>query len=216
MKQFYFILIVPIRILFTILGILFSLFRKGSIYNLITEIRFSFYKGYYSSAFKSLGTNLKIKYKIDLIGSELITIGSNFEVLGKLRLGAFKRHNDLSFLPEIIIGDNVSINFNCHISCINKVQIGDNVLMASHIFITDHYHGKIDDSELKKSPSQRELYSPGPVIIENNVWIGEGVTILPNVIIGENCIIGANSVVTKSFPKNSVIVGSPAKVIKKL
>ena len=65
-------------------------------------------------------------------------------------------------------------------------------------------------------PSLRKLYSKGPVIIEDNVWIGEGVAILPNVIIGENSIIGANAVVTKDIPRNSVVGGNPAKIIRTL
>jgi acetyltransferase-like isoleucine patch superfamily enzyme len=65
-------------------------------------------------------------------------------------------------------------------------------------------------------PSERKLISKGPVIIGDNVWVGEGVAILPNVTIGRNCIIGTNSVVTKSIPENSVAAGIPAKVIKKI
>ena len=54
------------------------------------------------------------------------------------------------------------------------------------------------------------------MIIEDNVWIGEGVAIMPNVTIGANSIIGANSVVTKDIPKNSVVAGNPARVIKNI
>ena len=53
-------------------------------------------------------------------------------------------------------------------------------------------------------------------IKENNEWIGEGVAIMPNVTIGANSIIGANSVVTKDIPKNSVVAGNPARVIKNI
>ena len=65
-------------------------------------------------------------------------------------------------------------------------------------------------------PNKRNLISKGPVKIENNVWIGEGACILPNVTIGANSIVGANSVVTKSFPTNSIIGGVPAKLIKEI
>lgn len=58
--------------------------------------------------------------------------------------------------------------------------------------------------------------SSKPVCIGNDVWIGEGVCIMPGVTIGDNVIIGANAVVTHSFPKNVVIVGVPAKIIKTL
>ena len=70
--------------------------------------------------------------------------------------------------------------------------------------------------EINIPPIKRSLFSKGPVIIGNNVWIGSGVIILPNVTIGDNCILGANSVVTKSFEKNSVIAGNPARLIKTL
>ncbi|MBO1922991.1 acyltransferase [Thiomicrorhabdus sp. 6S3-12] len=114
------------------------------------------------------------------------------------------------------IGDNVSINFNCHIGCVNKILIGNNVLIASNVFITDHSHGSINEADLEKPPKDRALVSKGAVIIEDNVWIGDGVSIFANVTIGKNSIIGANSVVTKSIPENCVAVGTPAQVIKNL
>ena len=54
------------------------------------------------------------------------------------------------------------------------------------------------------------------MIIKDNVWIGEGVAIMPNVRIGKNAIIGANAVVTKDVPENTVVGGNPAKIIKQL
>lgn len=63
-------------------------------------------------------------------------------------------------------------------------------------------------------PTQRPIYSKGPVVIGDNVWIGDKATILPNVSIGKGAIIAANSVVTKDVPEYSVFAGNPAKIIK--
>lgn len=94
-------------------------------------------------------------------------------------------------------------------------MIGNNVLVVSRVTILDHFHGNITTSDLLIPPSKRPLSSK-PVCIGNNVWIGEGVCIMPGVTIGDNVIIGANAVVTHSFPKNVVIAGVLAKIIKTL
>jgi acetyltransferase-like isoleucine patch superfamily enzyme len=151
-----------------------------------------------------------------LHGGSNIVIGDNFNTGLRTRLEAYTEHLGSKFKPSIIIGNNVSINHDCHIGAINEITIEDDVLIASKVFITDHYHGEITSNSLLTIPSQRKLYSKGPVKIEKNVWIGEGVVILPNVTIGENSIIGSNSVITKNVPKNSIVGGNPFKLIRTL
>jgi acetyltransferase-like isoleucine patch superfamily enzyme len=166
--------------------------------------------------FSKCGSNFYIESPVYLIGGKSIEIGNDFFCFERLRLEAFHKHNRYKFSPKIKIGNNVSINYDCHIGAINKIIIGNDVLLASRVFITDHFHGDINKRELSIPPNRRKLFSKGPVIIEDGVWIGEGVSIMPNVSIGKNCIIGANSVVTKSFPPNSIIGGIPAKLIRQL
>lgn len=174
---------------------------------------YSFYK---SNEFNKVDNNIKLQYPLYLRGGKYISIGDNFYSDTRLRLEAWDNHLGCQFHPSIIIGNNVSINSDCHIGAINEIIIEDGVLIASKVFITDHYHGEITAQAILTVPSNRKLYSKGPVKIKKNVWIGEGVVILPNVIIGENSIIGANSVVTKNIPKNSVVGGNPAKILKTL
>lgn len=166
--------------------------------------------------FGAVGKDSCIEWPFLLNGPENIYIGDNFSALTYFRIETFNSYETQKFTPKLVIGNNVSFNNDCHIGCINRVEIGNNVLGASRIYITDHYHGSIAVEDLETIPGKRPLSSKGPVIIKDNVWIGEGVAILPNVTIGENAIIGANSVVNKDVPANAVVAGIPAKVIKYL
>ena len=130
-------------------------------------------------------------------------------------MAAIPADREQKFSPELIIGDNVRIEDFCHIGCTEKVVIGNGVLIASKVLITDHYHGVISRKDLNQIPSERLLCSK-PVIIGNNVWIGDTVSIMPGVVLGDNVIVGANAVVTHSFPDNVVIAGCPARIIKEL
>jgi acetyltransferase-like isoleucine patch superfamily enzyme len=184
--------------------------------NLIVKIFNYIYSGVIKIGFKYVGKNFKIQFPLNVIGGDRIEIGDNFRGFSRIRIEAYSKHQNNYYDPRITIGHNVSINYDCHIGCVNKIVIGNGVLIASKVFITDHFHGGTDKIDLLLPPSSRKVISKGPVIIEDNVWIGEGVCIMPNVIIGENSIIGANAVVTKSFPSNSIIVGNPARLLRRI
>ena len=164
--------------------------------------------------------NLEIIHKLErdlsINGAKHIKIGNNFYAGKDIILDAWEVHGEQKFNPEIDIGDNVSLNDNVHISAIDYIKIGNNVLFGRNVFITDNSHGASDLNDILIAPEKRDLSSKGPVIIGDNVWIGRGVVILSGVKIGDNAVIGANSVVTKSVPKNCVVAGAPAKIIKKV
>lgn len=117
----------------------------------------------------------------------------------------------------LFIGSDCEIGDNVHIVARERVEIGDNVLIASKVFISDTSHGRYDNTDPYSTPytcpNDRQLFT-SPVKVGNNVWIGENVVILSGVSIGNGCVIGANSVVTRDLPDNVIAAGSPAKVIK--
>lgn len=176
-------------------------------------IRF-LYSKYISKKFGCCGKNPRIIPLCYLRGEKHISIGNDVILDRGTRIEAWDRYNGRKFHPKIILGNGVILNPNCHIGAINKVILEDNVLIGANTLITDHMHGHICKEELKLSPKRRSLFSRGPVHIQKNVWIGEGVAILPGVNIGENAIIGANAVVTKDVPANAVAGGNPARVIR--
>lgn len=120
--------------------------------------------------------------------------------------------------PCIQFGNNVQINDYVHIGAIEQVYIGDESLLASKVFITDHNHGSFDQrttkAEMLTAPINRPLLAK-PVFIGRRCWLGENVVILAGVTLGDGCIVGAGSIVTKSFPEYSVIVGNPARLLKR-
>jgi len=152
-----------------------------------------------------------------ILGLTNIKIGENFSSGKNFWIEAVISHHKISFNPKIIIKDNVSVNESVHIAATNYVEIGNNVLMASKIYISDHNHGFYagkEQSDPETPPNSRPVTCNKRVVIEDNVWIGEFVAVLPGVTIGRGSIIGCNSVVSKSIPPHSIAVGSPARVIK--
>lgn len=165
---------------------------------------------------KKVGDNLRLSFPLTTYGLENVVIGDNFKCGARLKLRTFSQWEGVKYTPSITIGNNVNIETDCHISAIDSVVIDDNVLIASFVYISDHSHGRTILNDLATPPLNRPLFSKGGIKICKNVWIGEKVTILPNVTIGEGSIIGANSVVTHNIPPYCVAVGNPAKIIKQL
>ncbi|MGT2648722.1 sugar O-acetyltransferase [Streptococcus uberis] len=108
------------------------------------------------------------------------------------------------------IGNNVYVNFNLTLVDDTYIEIGDNTMIAPNVTIISGTH------PLEVSLRQQGYQYNLPVKIGKNCWIGANSTILPGVTIGDNSIIGANSLVTKDIPTNSLALGSPAKVTKKI
>lgn len=190
---------------------------KGFIYRLKSYIHIKWISFLWCSQrklFKRIGKGSSVLELPYIIGYEYIDIGDNFQIGKDVRIEARDKYLSQIFNPSICIGNNVTLAGRCYFSCINKIVIGDGVLMGRDVFITDNSHGDTSDSIIGVAPIKRNLTSKGPVFIKNNVWIGRQVTILSGVTIGENSIVGSNSVVNKDVPSNCVVAGNPARIIK--
>lgn len=111
---------------------------------------------------------------------------------------------------NIEIGENFYANHNLVILDGNKVKFGDNVFIAPNCGFYTAGH-PIDSEQRNKG-----LEYAKPIEVGNDVWIGGNVVVLPGTKIGNNCVIGAGSVVVKDIPENSIAVGNPCKVIRKI
>lgn len=131
----------------------------------------------------------------------IITLGNNNKIQQNVYVGTGK---------NIYIGSHCQINENVRMI---DVQIGNYVMIAPNVNLiggkTHNYH-RLDIPMVM----QGEKYI-GPIIIEDDVWIGINVVVLPGIKIGKGSVIGANSVVTKNIPPYSIVGGVPAKIIKK-
>lgn len=109
----------------------------------------------------------------------------------------------------LMIGKNCEIGDSVHIVALNKVCIGNNLLAASKVFISDTNHGSYKGENISNhdTPPRDRLLVYGETLIGDNVWVGENAVILSGSKIGDGCVIGANAIVSKEIPPYSIVVG---------
>lgn len=122
---------------------------------------------------------------------------------------------------NIYLGNNVSVNMNCTFVDCNEITVGDNVLIASNVQLYTATHPVELSERLTPgwTPGSEQYFCRTyalPIRIGDGCWLGGGVTVLPGVTIGRGSVIGAGSVVTKDIPENSLAVGNPCRVIRKI
>jgi len=113
-------------------------------------------------------------------------------------------------------GKNFIMGDFCQLEGLGGITIGDNVLFASKVFLGTTSHGNYK-GEMQSSPEippNERILKSVPIIIGNNVWVGNNASILQGVKIGNGVVIGANSVVTQNIPDNTMWGGVPARLIK--
>ena len=131
-----------------------------------------------------------------------------------ISLGKYTIMRGSGRISELGKGIKIGHNFGCGDFCFfgsaGGIEIGDDVIMGQNV----RFHAQSHNYEGQDLIRCQGVTSKG-IKIGNNCWIGSGVVILDGITIGNGCVIGSNTIVTKSFPDNCVIVGNPARILKK-
>jgi len=160
------------------------------IYKILKLFQLAYFEGVYVLS----------RFFLKLMGVE---IGKNLKTFP---ITTIEEPNKISIGSNVWIGKNISL-YGC-----NGIKIGNNVVIAKDVSLISGNH-KYSSKEIKINNQEMQLGKP-PIIIGNDVWIGEKAIILKSVNIGEGCVVGAGAVVTKDVPAFSVVAGNPAVIIK--
>jgi acetyltransferase-like isoleucine patch superfamily enzyme len=164
---------------------------------------------YYKIVLKKFGLRSKIISPLKIYGASNISIGNRVIVEYKTWLAAYPHTGSANC--NLIIEDGTHIGHFNHIYATSKIHIGAKVLTADKVYISDNLHSYED---INVAIGEQQIKQIQEVKIGDGSWLGENVCVI-GANIGKGCVIGANTVVTKNIPDYCVVVGSPAKIIKR-
>lgn len=188
------------------------------------RLRYFFYK----YRFKSIGRNVRIDVGVHIEGADLISVGSNVYIdkycviaTGKNLVGKVSREknpNYLGYPGEIIIGDDVHIAQFCILMGYGGISIGNKCVTSAGCKVYSLTNTANDpshpDEVISIQPYNHAPFLLAPVVLNENVWLGLNVIVMPSVSIGKNSFCVSNSLVLKSFSENSCVAGQPAVMIR--
>lgn len=206
-------LIESIFLLGNVIGKFSKLFWPPNLFYLNIVFKEGIFTGRNKGRFGSFGEGSRLSSNMLLVHPEYVYVGKRCHFSPHVIIEMNTIDEDI---PILQIGDSCSFGEFTHITSCNNIIIGEGTLTGRFVLITDNSHGSSSKDEINVPPLERKNFSRGGVKIGKNVWLGDKVTILPNVEIGDNSIIGANSVVSRSIPSNVVAAGCPAKILKYL
>lgn len=159
----------------------------------------------------ALGSRTVLLRSLQINNPKVVAIGSYVTIMRDFVLADLCPTKERT--PKIIIGDGCTILFRFQCNAAESVRIGNNVLIASNVLITDSDH-IVEPGGIPVT--RNDKLETIPVEIGAGCWIGQNSVILKGVKLGDNCIVGANSVVTHDVPERTVVAGNPARRIKRL
>lgn len=149
-----------------------------------------------------LGKGTRIGRRVVISGAGCLEAGRNVLVEHDVYIKAIRDDT------VIRIGREVFIGFHSELDVTHQLWIGDHVLIAPGCFITDHGHRHAAGSLIADQGCDH-----GPVRIEDDVWLGAKVVVLPGITIGRGAVVAAGAVVTRDVEPMSIVAGVPARKI---
>lgn len=177
-------------------------------YRLALRVRAKLFSLGVAGAFASFGEQTVIEPPLRVAGENRIAIGSGIYIgAGSWLLTLDGYGSDVA----LRIGDGTQISGACVISAAQSVTLGEAVLLARNVYISDNLHAfsESDDPVLNQGVGK-----VSPVSIGGGAWLGQNVIVCPGVRIGRNAVVGANSVVLSDVPDYAVAVGVPARIVR--
>ena len=164
-----------------------------------------------SGKYLFVGTNITFQERvyIDALSKDGVALGNGCSIGSGTIIRCSGNYKEIG--KGFSMGNNSSLADNCFVGASGGVIIGDDVIGGQNI----RFHSSNHNFNDKNLLIRKQGVTCEGIVVGNNCWIGAGVVFCDGVTIGNGCVIGANSVITKSFPDNCVIAGSPAKIIKK-
>ena len=168
-----------------------------------------FFKAYCTQYGRGLHTGVFLHW---IQGRGELIVGDNVLIDGKCSFSFAARFSEH---PTLIIGDNTGIGHACSFTIGKRIAIGRHCRIAGQVWIFDSPgHPGDPIARMAGSPAANEEVKP--IVIEDNVWIGERAIIMPGVTIGEGSIVASGAVVMTNVPRNTLVAGNPARQVQKL
>jgi acetyltransferase-like isoleucine patch superfamily enzyme len=182
-----------------------------SVYYFVARVFFCepFFKGYCTKYGKNLHTGVYLHW---IQGQGELVVGDNVTLDGKCSISFAVRYSDR---PTLIIGDHTIIGHGTSFTVGDRITVGRHCQIAGGVAILDAPGHPLDPVARREGkPAMRE--DVRPVVIEDDVWIGQRSIILPGVTIGRGSVVAAGSVVMTSVPPNVLVAGNPARQFRAL
>lgn len=171
-----------------------------------------YYQPMFRARCESCGEGLRLHLGIPYIHGDLkLRIGRDCMINGHTAFAA----GSVLEAPSLILGDETNISYGTVISVSERVTLGNHVRIADSCYISDN-PGHPLDAERRRRHEPVDRAQIKPVVIEDDVWLGTRVTVMPGVRIGRGSVVGAGAVVTHDLPSFSLAVGNPARVVRTL